>query len=68
MPFDYDEMKEEFNQFKESIERVVKEAGVEIVNKKDLDKHPGMYGISLRDLMEGKEIKQTDEIGQEDED
>lgn len=28
---------------------------MKIVSKKDLDKYPGMYAISLKDALEGKE-------------
>lgn len=62
MPFDYDDMKEEFRQFKETVEHIAEETGVKIVNKKDLDNYPGMYGISIRDAIEGKNIKRTEEL------
>ena len=33
---------------------------MKIVSKKDLDKHPGMYAISLRDVLEGKKPEKVD--------
>ena len=33
---------------------------MKIVSKKDLDKYPGMYAISLRDSLEGKEPEKVD--------
>lgn len=53
MPFDYNEMNDEFKQFKETVEHIAEETGARIVHKKDVDKCPGMYGISLRDAIEG---------------
>ena len=33
---------------------------MKIVSKKDLDKYAGMYAISLRDALEGKESEKVD--------
>lgn len=60
MPRDYDDMKAEFEEFKKGVEKIAEESGVKIVSKKDLDKHPGMYAISLRDALEGKEPEKID--------
>lgn len=54
MPRDYDEMKAEFEAFKNNVEKAAAESGVKIVSKNDLDKYPGMYAVSLRDALEGK--------------
>ena len=51
MPRDYDDMKAEFEEFKKGVEKNAEENGVKIVSKKDLDKYPGMYAISLRDAL-----------------
>ena len=60
MPRDYDDMKAEFEEFKKGVEKIAEESGVKIVSKKDLDKYPGMYAISLRDALEGKEPEKID--------
>ena len=60
MPRDYDDMKAEFEAFKSGVEKAAEESGVKIVSKKDLDKYPGVYAISLRDALEGKE---TEKVG-----
>ena len=60
MPRDYDDMKAEFEDFKKGVEKIAEESGVKIVSKKDLDKYPGMYAISLRDALEGKEPEKVD--------
>ena len=60
MPRDYDDMKAEFEDFKKGVEKIAEESGVKIVSKKDLDKYPGMYAISLRDALEGKEPEKID--------
>lgn len=57
-PKAYQEMQECF----QSMEKLAEEKGVKIVSRKDLKKYPGQYGISLKDLFDGKEIKKTDEI------
>ena len=60
MPRDYDDMKAEFEEFKKGVEKIDEESGVKIVSKKDLDKYPGMYAVSLRDALEGKEPEKVD--------
>lgn len=47
----YQEMQEEFQAFKKSIEKMAEENGVKIVGRKDLEKYPGQYGISLKDAL-----------------
>lgn len=59
-PRGYAEFQKEFQEFKDALEKIAEESGVKIVSKKDLDKYPGQYGISLRDILEGKE---PEEIG-----
>lgn len=61
-PGDAQEIQEAFQEFKKRMEKIADESGVKIVSRKDLEKYPGMYGISLRDVLEGGEIKKTDEI------
>ena len=61
MPRDYDEMKAEFEAFKSSVEKAAEESSVKIVSKKDLDKYPGVYAISLRDALEGKEPEKVEQ-------
>lgn len=61
-PRAYQEMQEEFQAFKTSIEKMAEENGVKIVSKKDLNKYPEHYAISLKDMFEGKEIKKTSEV------
>ena len=60
MPRDYDHMKAEFEEFKKGVEKIAEESGVKIVSKKDLDKYPGVYAVSLRDALEGKEPEKVD--------
>lgn len=44
----YEEIQQELKEFKTEIEKIAAESGVKIVSKKDLDKYPGQYGISLK--------------------
>ncbi len=60
-PKGYAEFKEEFQAFKDTLEKMAEENGAKIVSKKDLDKYPGQYGISLRELLEGKEPEKIDD-------
>ena len=61
-PKEYQRMQEEIQAFHKNMEKLAQENGVKIVSRKDLKKYPGEYGISLKDLFEGKEIQKTDEI------
>lgn len=54
-PKGYEEFTNEFQAFKDALENFAEENDIKIVNKKDLDKFPGQYGISLREALEGKE-------------
>ena len=38
------------------LKKMAEEKGVKIVRKKNLHKHPGQYAVSLKDILEGKEI------------
>ena len=40
--------------------------GVKIARKKDLDKYPDMYGISLKEMLEGKEPVKNKDRGKVD--
>jgi hypothetical protein len=52
----HEQMKAEVQAFKDEVEKIVEESGAKIVSRADMDKYPGYYGISLRDILEGKEI------------
>ena len=65
-PDAYKEMQEEFQVFKESLEKMAKEKDVKIVSKKDLGKYSGQYGISLKDILEGREIQEIDAMMERD--
>lgn len=65
-PDAYKEMQEEFQVFKESLEKMEKEKDVKIVSKKDLGKYSGQYGISLKDILEGREIQEIDAMMERD--
>lgn len=58
----YQEIQEEMQELHKNLEKLAEENGVKIVHRKDLEKYSGEYGISLKDLFEGKEIKKTDEL------
>lgn len=60
-PRAYQEMKEEFQVFKKFVEKIAEENGVKIVSQKDLDQYPGQYAISLKEILEGKEIQKTED-------
>lgn len=55
-PEAYQEMQEEFQAFRESLEKMVAKKGGKVVSRKDLGKYSGQYGISLKDILEGREI------------
>lgn len=55
MPKEYAQMKKEEEIIKEKIEEIAKESGVKIVHKDEIDKYPDMYGMTLREALEGKE-------------
>ena len=59
-PRGYAEFQKEFQAFKDALEQIAEESGVKIVSKKDLDKYPGQYGISLKDALEGKKPKKME--------
>lgn len=61
MPRDYDDMKAELEEFKSNVEKAAEESGVKIVSKKDLDKYPGMYAVSLRDALEEKKPEKVED-------
>lgn len=51
----YQKIQDNLKEFQASFDKFAKENGVQIVSKKDLDKYSGMYAVSLRDILEGKE-------------
>lgn len=57
MPQEHEEMQQELHAFQEAVQKAAEESGVKIVNRKDLDKYPGMYGMSLKEALEEKEPK-----------
>lgn len=60
-PKGYTEYKEKFQVFKDALERIAEENGAKIVSKKDLNKYAGQYGISLREVLEGKEPEKIED-------
>ena len=61
----YEEIQENLEEFKVELEKIVEKHGGKMVSKKDLDKYPGQYAVSLRDIIEGNEIKKTDDMTRE---
>lgn len=55
MPCEYEKMKEEKDAFEKMVRTVADECGVKVVHKSEADKYPDMYGVSLKDALEGKE-------------
>lgn len=54
MPREYKQMKAEADAFDEMLKMVADECGVKIVSRSEAEKYPDMYGISLKDALEGK--------------
>lgn len=55
MPREYEQMKQEADNFKGMIQKAADKYGVKIVHKSELDRYPDMYGVSLKEALEGKE-------------
>lgn len=54
MPREYQQMKQEADVFKNMIQKSADKYGVKIVHKSELERYPDMYGVSLKEMMEGK--------------
>lgn len=67
MPQEYEQMKQEMGEFDEMLHEWAEKQGVKVVHKKDLADYPDMYGLSLKEALEGKEpIRNIDRIVQEE--
>ena len=55
MPREYEKMKEEKDTFEGMVRMVADECGAKVVHKSEADKYPDMYGVSLKEALEGKE-------------
>lgn len=55
MPREYEQMKQESEAFKEMVQKAVDKYGVKVVHKSEIDQYPDMYGVSLKEALEGKE-------------
>ena len=51
----YAEANENMSELKDFVEKLAKENGAKVIHKKDIDKYPDMYSISLKEVLEGKE-------------
>lgn len=61
MPKEYEQMKHESEEFKEMLQKVADENDLKIVHKSEIDQYPDMYGISVKEMLEGKEpVKDKD--------
>ena len=59
MPRDYEDMKAQFEEFKSEVQKIAEEHGCKVIHKDELKKYPGMYSISLKDALEGKEPRKN---------
>lgn len=50
-PKAYEEIKEEFDEFKSFIKTIVEQEGLKIVPRSELENHPGEYAVSLKDIL-----------------
>lgn len=55
MPEEYQKCKNNIAAFKEELENIFKDEDIRIVSKEELDKYPEMFGISLQEILDGKE-------------
>lgn len=55
MPRKYEQMQQEADTFEKMIQKATDKYGVKIVHKSELDRYPDMYGVSLKEALEGKE-------------
>lgn len=55
MPREYEQMKQESEAFKEMVQKAADKYGVKVVHKSEIDQYPDMYGVSLKEALEGKE-------------
>lgn len=55
MPREYEQMKQEADTFKKMVQKAADKYGVKIVHKSELERYPNMYGVSLKEALEGKE-------------
>lgn len=51
----YEKLEDESENFCKEFEKVCKEHKVKVVRKSDIDKYPEMYGITLREILNGQE-------------
>ena len=58
----YQELQNEFQLFKKSLETSAAKNGVKIVSKKDIHKYPGQYQISLGEILRGGDITEIKDI------
>ena len=63
-PKAYEEIQEEFDEFKSFIKTMVEQEGLKIVPRSELENHPGEYAVSLKDILtqNNPEITTTDEF------
>lgn len=54
MPQDYERMQQEKKAYDEMLHEWAEKQGVKIIHKKDLADYPDMYGLSLKEALEGK--------------
>lgn len=54
MPKEYEQMKRESEEFKEMIQKYANEKGIKVVPKSEINQFPDMYGISIKEMLEGK--------------
>lgn len=59
-PKTYEELQQGLQTFWEGMEKMAWEQGVKLVSRKDLENYLKQYGISLKDLLKGKEITKVD--------
>ncbi len=55
MPEEYQKCKNNIAAFEEELENIFKDEDIRIVSKEELDKYPEMFGISLQEILDGKE-------------
>lgn len=68
MPRDYEDMKAQLEEFKSDIQKIAEEHGCKVIHKDELKKYPGMYSISIKDALEGKEPRKNPLDNGKDED
>ena len=69
-PKAYQELQEGLEEFMAELHKVVEKSGVKIASKAELEKHPGEYAVSLKDILlkSNPEIKTTEEFVKKEKD